>query len=99
MMQREKLATIIGETTGGNRRGINGGCFYFFRLPETGLEVDLPLIGTFPLTRQPDAGIVPDIVVPVMPGTIAYGTPAVSSATESSSPSPSGLSPGWSFQE
>ena len=77
MVQRERLGTLIGEPTGGNRRGINGGCFYFFRLPNTGLEADLPLIGTFPHASQPDAGIVPDIAVPRTPATIASGADPV----------------------
>ncbi len=57
------LGAVIGQTTGGNRRGINGGGFFFLRLPGSGLEIDLPLIGTFPTTPQPDAGIVPDRTV------------------------------------
>ncbi|WP_425228168.1 S41 family peptidase [Sphingomonas sp.] len=60
LARRERLATLVGEPTGGNRRGINGGGFYFLRLPATGLEVDLPLIGTFPRASEPNAGIVPD---------------------------------------
>jgi len=58
-----RLATLIGQATGGNRRGINGGAFLFLRLPASGIEVDLPLIGYFPPDAQPDAGIVPDILV------------------------------------
>jgi hypothetical protein len=73
MIQRERLATLMGETTGGNRRGINGGAFYFLRLPETGLEADLPLIGTFARGAQPDAGIVPDVTVPATAAMIAAG--------------------------
>lgn len=57
------VATLIGTTTGGNRRGINGGAYFFLRLPGTGIELDLPLIGYFPATPQPDAGVVPDIMV------------------------------------
>ena len=57
------LGKLIGEPTGGNRRGINGGAFFFVRLPESGIEFDLPLIGYFPEGRQPDAGIEPDIHV------------------------------------
>lgn len=57
------LGTLVGDATGGNRRGINGGAFFFVRLPESGLEFDLPLIGYFPQSRQPDAGILPDIPV------------------------------------
>ncbi len=58
-----RLGTVVGQTTGGNRRGINGGAFFFLRLPGSGLEIDLPLIGTFPTVPQPDAGIEPDIAV------------------------------------
>lgn len=57
------LARLVGEPTGGNRRGINGGRFFFARLPDSGLEFDLPLIGYFPATREPDAGLLPDVFV------------------------------------
>ena len=62
-----------GNHTGGNRRGINGGSFFFVRLPASGLEFDLPLVGTFPATPQPDAGLEPDRAVPIMPGDLAAG--------------------------
>lgn len=59
------LARLFGETTGGNLRGINGGAFFFLRLPASGLEVDLPLIGYFATRQQPDAGLAPDVrIVP-----------------------------------
>ena len=57
------LARLLGETTGGNRRGINGGAFFFLRLPNSKIELDLPLVGQFPTTAQPDAGLEPDIAV------------------------------------
>ena len=72
-MARLKLGTLVGEETGGNRRGINGGCFYFLRLPGTGFEVDLPLIGNFPLTPQPDAGIHPAVRAPLTAAAVAAG--------------------------
>jgi hypothetical protein len=43
-MRRHRLATLIGEPTGGNQRGINGGAYFFLHLPNSGLEADLPLI-------------------------------------------------------
>jgi hypothetical protein len=61
LVRRERLATLVGEPTGGNLRGINGGAFFFLRLPDSGLEVDVPLIGAFPLAPQPDAGLIPDV--------------------------------------
>lgn len=57
------LVTLIGQSTGGNLRGINGGCFFFVRLPASGLEFDLPLVGYFSPTPQPDGGLAPDIAV------------------------------------
>jgi hypothetical protein len=48
------------------------------RLPRTGFEVDLPLIGQFPLTTQPvpDAGIEPDVFVQPRVEDIAVGRDA-----------------------
>lgn len=67
-----KLGTLVGQPTGGNQRGINGGAFYFLRLPKTKIEVDLPLIGQFPATDAPDAGIEPDIYVKPQASDIAF---------------------------
>lgn len=61
--QAAGLVRLFGQETGGNRRGINGGCYFFVRLPASGLEFDLPLIGYFPAEPQPDAGLAPDVVV------------------------------------
>ncbi|MFN3456447.1 MAG: S41 family peptidase [Novosphingobium sp.] len=72
-VKRSGLATLVGEPTGGNLRGINGGAFYFLRLPETGLEVDLPLIGFFPTLSQPDSGVVPDVAVRTSASDITVG--------------------------
>jgi C-terminal processing protease CtpA/Prc len=61
--QQNKLATLIGQPTGGNQRGINGGAFFFLRLPNSKIEIDLPLIGFFPSSERPDTGLQPDILV------------------------------------
>ncbi|WGM45414.1 hypothetical protein KOAAANKH_00276 [Brevundimonas sp. NIBR10] len=71
--QAAGAATLIGQPTGGNLRGINGGAFCFLRLPASGLEVDLPLIATFPATPQPDAAVLPDVVVETTPEDIRLG--------------------------
>ena len=63
IMQQNHLGTLIGQPTGGNLRGINGGAFFFLRLPKSGIELDLPLIGTFPTSAQADRGLTPDIPV------------------------------------
>ncbi len=76
LIQQHRLGTLVGEATGGNLRGINGGAFFFLRLPESGLEVDLPLIGTFAKSPQPDRGILPDIAIPPTESDIATGRDA-----------------------
>jgi Peptidase family S41 len=76
LIKSNRLGKLVGEPTGGNRRGINGGAFFFMRLPQSGLEADLPLIGYFPKTPQPDAGIMPDIATPVTARDIAMGRDA-----------------------
>jgi hypothetical protein len=63
VVQDARLGRLFGAATGGNQRGINGGAFFFVRLPASGLEADLPLIGRFPLTVRPDAGLAPDLVI------------------------------------
>jgi hypothetical protein len=60
MLQDNKLAKLIGEPSGGNRRGINGDAFIFLRLPNSKIEMDIPLVATFPGAPQPDAGLIPD---------------------------------------
>lgn len=72
-VQRGGLGTLVGQPTGGNQRGINGGAFFFLRLPNSGLEADLPLIGFFPKVEQPDAGLTPDLLVPMSRADLARG--------------------------
>lgn len=72
-VKRLAVATLIGEPTGGNLRGINGGAFFFLRLPNCRIEVDLPLIGYFADTPQPDAGVQPDLFVRPTQADVAAG--------------------------
>jgi hypothetical protein len=58
-----KLGKIIGETTGGSQQGINGGEFFFLTLPNSGFEIDLPLIYSYHAQKE-DKGIDPDYEVP-----------------------------------
>jgi len=62
-IKEARAARLVGSTTGGNMRGINGGAYFFVRLPESGLEFDLPIKGYYPERPQPDAGVEPDIAV------------------------------------
>ncbi len=63
LMKLGKVATLVGQTTGGTQKGINGGAMFFLRLPHSGIEMDIPLFGNFPYEEAPDLGIVPDVVV------------------------------------
>lgn len=62
-LQQNKIATVIGSETGGNLKGTNGGQLFFLWLPNSKIEIDVPLIGYYPLTEQPDKGLTPDITV------------------------------------
>ena len=72
-IQSRGLGRLYGQPTGGNQRGINGGAFFFLRLPGSGLEADLPLIGRFPPGAPPDAGLTPDVRVDLTAEDIATG--------------------------
>jgi hypothetical protein len=62
LAKSSRLATLVGTTTGGSQKGLNGGTMFFFRLPNSKIEFDIPIIGTFSL-EKPDIGIAPDIEV------------------------------------
>jgi C-terminal processing protease CtpA/Prc len=73
LLKQERLATLVGQETGGNLRGTNGGWIAFLRLPRSRIEVDVPLKGYFPFDAQPDRGLTPDVVVPVSVEDVARG--------------------------
>lgn len=73
IVKDNRLGTLVGMSTGGNRRGINGGAYFFLRLPNSRIEVDLPLIGQYPVGPQPDQGIMPDVLAPYRGEDIASG--------------------------
>lgn len=62
-LQQNKIATVIGSETGGNRKGTNGGQLFFLWLPNSKIEIDIPLIGYYPIEEQPDKGLTPDIEI------------------------------------
>ncbi|QIK77981.1 peptidase S41 [Sphingomonas piscis] len=68
-----KRVTLVGETTGGNLRGVNGGAFLFVKLPFSGIEFDLPLKGYVARHAEKDGGIVPDVHLPVTVATLRDG--------------------------
>lgn len=59
----QKIGKIIGRETGGNLNDINGGQIIFLTLPNSGIEIDFPVMGGFSTTNQPNTGVQPDIMV------------------------------------
>lgn len=73
LAQQAGLAILIGSPSGGNRRGINGSAFFFLHLPNSKIEVDVPLCASLPATSEPDAALVPDKTVQVTVAGLAEG--------------------------
>ncbi len=62
VFKQYKAGKIVGEKTGGTKQGLNGGRFFFLRLPYSRIEIDLPFIYQSH-TGQPDEGVSPDYPV------------------------------------
>ncbi len=78
-LRQAGLGVLVGQTTGGNQRGLNASAFYFLRLPGSGIEVDLPLIAFVPpggAASVPDAGLAPDVAVVPRAADVARGVDA-----------------------
>lgn len=69
--KRNQLGSLVGEQTGGSQSGINGGQILFFYLPNSKIEMDVPLIWQKPISDRPDEGILPDYLVPTTAKDIA----------------------------
>lgn len=61
--KKNNYATLIGTETGGTKKGITAGQIFFLTLPNTKIEVDIPLIGRYPMKSLADEGIKPDVWV------------------------------------
>lgn len=55
-------ATLVGQSTGGNLRGLNGGQLAWITLPASGVGVDIPLLASV-YDGEPDSGVTPDVMV------------------------------------
>ncbi|MEO1261117.1 MAG: S41 family peptidase [Bacteroidota bacterium] len=75
--KENKIATLVGTPTGGNKKGINGGGMFFLTLPNSNIEVDIPIYGYYPLEAQPDEGVTPNVIIPRTPENIWMGTDPV----------------------
>jgi hypothetical protein len=63
LIKQSAAATLIGQRTGGNLRGLNGGELLWVTLPHSGVAFDIPLLASNPVVAQLDASVVPDIEV------------------------------------
>lgn len=72
-IQQNRLATIVGQTTGGNKQGINGGNYLFLSLPNSKVEIDIPMFFQSSNEVRKDESVVPDILVKRQPTDIANG--------------------------
>ena len=64
-VKANRLGLLVGQETGRNRRGGNGGAFLFATLPASGWSFDIPLIASHVEGHQPDRGTLPDVPVPL----------------------------------
>lgn len=62
-LKQNQLATLVGTETGGTKMGITASQLFFLTLPNSRIEIDIPLIGSYPATPMKDEGILPDIFV------------------------------------
>ncbi|MGB3608210.1 S41 family peptidase [Psychroserpens sp.] len=58
-----KIATLVGQETGGNVLGFNGGNFLFFYLPNSKFEFDIPLQAHYFSEKSIDSGVQPHYLI------------------------------------
>ena len=59
----QNIGTVIGQETGGNLNDINGGQILFLNLPNSGIEIDFPVMGGFSIKKQANTGLMPHVNV------------------------------------
>lgn len=60
IVQKEQLGIYVGNPSGGNRQGINGGSYFFLYLPNSQFEVDVPLKFSSYGEKEQDGPLLPD---------------------------------------
>jgi C-terminal processing protease CtpA/Prc len=73
IMQSSGRAKIVGRETGGSQKGMTGGRMMFLTLPNTKIEIDIPLVLTRPTSPLPDQGVMPDVLVQREPADLKSG--------------------------
>lgn len=61
------VATLLGSPTGGNLNGINGGGMFYMMMPNTQIEIDIPIYQYLPVKGGVDAqntrAVTPDVLI------------------------------------
>ena len=63
LVKQTGAAILVGQPTGGNQRGLNGGQLAWVNLPNSGVAVDIPLLASSYSYDTPDASVTPDVQV------------------------------------
>jgi C-terminal processing protease CtpA/Prc len=63
LAQQAGVATLVGQPTGGNLRGLNGGELTWMTLPNSRVAVDVPLLAGRYEAETPDRSVTPDVLV------------------------------------
>ena len=63
LVKQTGAATLVGQATGGNQRGLNGGQIAWVNLPHSGVAVDIPLLASSYRADTPDASVTPDRLI------------------------------------
>lgn len=63
LAKRYGAAILVGQPTGGNQRGLNGGQLAWVTVPNSGVAVDIPLLASRYTSNTPDASVNPDVEV------------------------------------
>lgn len=63
LAKQSGAATLVGQPTGGNQRGLNGGQLAWVTLPNSGVAVDIPLLASRYTASTPDTSVPPDVMI------------------------------------
>ena len=90
LVQRVHAATLVGQQTGGNQRGLNGGQIAWVVLPNSGVAVDIPLLASTYEASTPDASVTPELLVPPSFAATAAGEDLAMEAVKAAIRQPAG---------
>lgn len=61
IVSQNKIATLVGQKTGGNKQGINANNFIFLMLPHSKFTIDIPLVFNDAGYSREEGGVSPDL--------------------------------------